>query len=236
MDIYQSDFSDTIKSKKDKSPVTIADKKANDFIVAQLHNISPDIPVIAEESLQIDYKDRMNFKYFWLVDPLDGTKEFINKNGDFTVNIALIEKDSPVLGVVFVPVGNKLYWAYRGGKSFMKISSKIEKISVSKHENDKTRILLSRSHLDKKTIEYLRNFDNPTVNYRGSALKFLLIAEGLADLYFRFTPTMEWDTAASHIILKEAGGNIFDIDSGLELKYNKTSLVNPGFIAKPVIT
>ena len=233
LDIYKSDFSNSIRHKSDNSPVTIADKKANEFIVGELARISPEIPVIAEESKQIDFSRRKNFDYFWLVDPLDGTKEFIKKNGDFTVNIALIKEKEPIMGAVYVPVEQKLYWALKGHNAFVKTGQNIEIIHTSMLSKENIRILLSRSHLDEKTLIHLKKFDNPIIDYRGSALKFLLIAEGKADLYFRYTPTMEWDTAASHIILKEAGGNIFDINTNKELVYNKESLINPGFIAKP---
>ena len=232
LDVYSLDFTDSIENKKDNSPVTIADKKANDYIVDKLKSLTPDIPIIAEESDQIDFEKRKDFDFYWLVDPLDGTKEFINRNGDFTVNIALIHKNKPVMGIVYVPLEKKLYWGIEGKGAYLEYKDKISKLKAKKIDlNQKgLKILVSRSHLDSKTKEYINKFEEPVIEQRGSALKFLLIAEGKADIYFRFSPTMEWDTAASHIILKEAGSNILNIETKEELKYNKKSLINPGFI------
>ena len=234
LDIYKSDFSNTIVKKTDNSPLTIADKNANDYIVEELGKMDTVFPILAEESTQIDYDNRKNFEYFWLVDPLDGTKEFINKNGEFTVNIALIHKNTPVLGVVYIPVQDKLYFAAKNYGAYLKCDNKTIKLNKRyidfKAKNLK--ILVSRSHFDNKTKKYIKKFDNPVVQHRGSALKFLLVAEGKADLYLRFTPTMEWDTAASHIILNETGIELVNINTGDILKYNKYSLVNPGFITK----
>lgn len=232
LDVYNTDFSDSIENKKDSSPVTIADKKANDYIVEKLKELTPDIPIISEESDQIDFEKRKEFNFFWLVDPLDGTKEFISRNGDFTVNIALMQSDRPIMGIVYVPNEKKLYWAIEGQGAFMEykdntVELKVKKVNLNKKN---LKVLVSRSHFDNKTKEYLQRFDNPVIEHRGSALKFLLIAEGKGDIYFRFSPTMEWDTAASHIIIKEAGGNILNIETGKELRYNKESLINPGFI------
>jgi len=233
MNVYATDFSKSIENKKDDSPVTIADKEANKYIVDRLKELTPGIPVIAEESVKVGFDKRKDFKFFWLVDPLDGTKEFISRNGDFTVNIALMQKNKPVMGVVYVPVEKKTYWAIKDKGGFLEYKNRLQKLKTKKVKLDKKNliILVSRSHLDNKTKEYIKKFKEPVVKQRGSALKFLLIAEGKADIYFRFSPTMEWDTAASHIILKEAGGNIVDIEEKKELLYNKKSMINPGFIA-----
>ena len=232
LEVYGSDFSGSIENKKDNSPVTVADKKANRYIVDRLESLTPGIPVIAEESDQIDFEKRKKFDFFWLVDPLDGTKEFIKRNGDFTVNIALMQKDRPVMGIVYVPLEKKLYWAIEHKGAYLEYGDKIRKLKVKKINLNKKglKILVSRSHLDNKTKDYINKFNEPIIEQRGSALKFLLIVEGKADIYFRFSPTMEWDTAASHIILKEAGNSLLNIETKKELNYNKKSLINPGFI------
>ena len=233
LDVYSTDFFESIENKKDDSPVTVADKKSNEYIVKRLQLLTPDIPIVSEESEQLEYASRKKFDFFWLVDPLDGTKEFINRNGDFTVNIALIQKNRPIMGVVYIPVEDKLYWAIEGKGAFMEYEGFVQRLKAGKVDLNKEnlKILVSRSHFDDKTKAYLEKFDKPVVMKRGSALKFLLIAEGKGDVYFRFTPTMEWDTAASHIILKEAGANVLNIETNEELEYNKESMINPGFIA-----
>jgi len=233
LEIYNTDFSDSIERKEDNSPVTIADKRANNFIVKNLKKLNPNIKIISEESQILEFDKRIKEKYLWIVDPLDGTKEFIKKNDEFTVNIALLEDNKPVLGVVYTPVTNELFWAIKSKGAFSlkkKIVSKL-KTNNKKLSSENIRILLSRSHLDEKTILKLKEFNNPSVKYIGSSLKFLIIAEGNADIYFRHTPTMEWDIAASHIILEEAGGAIKNILNNKNIIYNKKSLVNPGFIA-----
>ncbi len=233
LDVYNTDFSESIENKEDSSPVTVADKKANEYIVNKLQELTPDIPVISEESDQIEFIKRKKFNFFWLVDPLDGTKEFINRNGDFTVNIALMQKSRPVMGVVYIPLEKKLFWAIEGKGAYLEFQNSVQKLKVNKVDLNKKnlKILVSRSHFDDKTKSYLDKFNEPVILHRGSALKFLLIAEGKGDIYFRFSPTMEWDTAASHIIMKEAGGTILNIETNKELEYNKESMINPGFIS-----
>ena len=234
LDVYKTEFDHTIKLKPDDSPVTIADKLANDYIVERLNKLTPNIPVIAEESTLIEYSIRKDFKYYWLVDPLDGTKEFIKKNDEFTVNIALIEGNYPILGIVYAPVFKEYYYAAKEKGAFKYFNGEENKINSNKADLDRNglKILISRSHLGQKEQEFLKTFKNPTVIQMGSSLKFLRVAEGNADVYFRFSPTMEWDTAASQIILEEAGGSIKSFDDICVLKYNKPSLKNPGFIAK----
>ena len=232
LNYYNSDFSDSIGFKNDSSPVTIADTEANEYIVKKLYELYSEIPVIAEESEIVDFAVRKNWQYLWMVDPLDGTKEFIKKNGEFTVNIALIKNKIPVLGVVYAPVSNKMYWAIKNEGAFMSSNGVVKKIYANKIDmNGKNmKIVLSRSHFDKGTEEYLSKFKNPQIIQRGSSLKFMDIATGRADLYFRTNSIMEWDTAASYVILKESGADIVNLKTGRKIFYNKKSLKSPGFI------
>ncbi len=235
LNVYKSDFKDTIETKADKSPVTKADNLSNNYIVRKLKALFPHIPIISEESEQISYNLRKEFDLYWLVDPLDGTKEFIKKNDEFTVNIALIKGNYPVIGVVYAPVFNEMFYGVQGKGAFKEQSNNISLLQCKAiglvSENFK--VLVSRSHLTKKDLEYIKTFNHPTIQNMGSSLKFMRIAEGEADIYFRHTPTMEWDTAASQIILEESGGEIIDLNTGgIRLRYNKPSLINSGFIAR----
>ena len=170
-----------------------------------------------------------------MVDPLDGTKEFIKKNGEFTVNIALIHVDEPVLGVVYPPILRELYFALKNEGAFMEKEGKTESLSTTKKnlEESGIRVVASRSHMSKETEEYFRKLRQPKIVSKGSSLKFLLVASGEADLYPRFGPTMEWDTAAAHMIVKEAGGKVTLEDEMTPLTYNKENLLNPYFIVLP---
>lgn len=203
---------------------------------------------MSEEGLETEYEVRKQWTRYWCVDPLDGTREFIKKNGEFTVNIALIENNSPILGVIYVPVKDLLYAAvydelYRmeeAEKSFKDMKGNMERFRIipgkAKTGESKLRVLVSRSHLSKETRAYLAELEKsfPGMEFlsAGSALKFGWMAEGKADLYPRFSPCMEWDTAAGHAILKAAGKNIFLYPSGEELTYNKKNLVNDWFVAR----
>lgn len=222
-----------IELKNDKSPVTIADLQSSDYICSELKNLCKDTPIICEETKQIDYDERKNYKYFWLVDPLDGTKEFINKNGQFTVNIALLKNNKPILGVVGIPTQKKIYYAEIGKGSYLKYNNEISKISCKKIDySNKVKIVCSNSHFNHDTKDYLNKLSYSYDLLRfGSSLKFLKVAEGEADIYPRLEGTKEWDTAASHIIVDEAGGKILlSNDNNSTLKYNKESLKNPYFI------
>lgn len=230
--IYESgDFS--IEAKADDSPLTLADKAAHHKIVSFLDKTG--IPILSEEGRDIPYEERSKWEYFWMVDPLDGTKEFIKKNGEFTVNIALIHKGESVLGVVCTPVLNELFWAVKGSGSYVKRNGQISKLSTSKKslKEHRLRVVASRSHMSKETEEYLEKLTEPEIVSKGSSLKFLLIASGQADLYPRFGPTMEWDTAAAHVIVMEAGGSVTLTDHKTSLLYNKENLLNPYFIVMP---
>jgi len=228
MEIYAyTDFSSIIDFKSDDSPLTLADKEANKIIEEALR-ANYVFPIISEEGKNIPYELRSGWKEFWLVDPLDGTKEFIKKNGEFTVNIALIADKTPVIGVIYAPVLDILYVGIVGKEAY-----KIEggKKSTIKTNNKKSnRIAVgSRSHGSPEDEAVLENYDIIDKTSIGSSLKFCLVAEGKADVYFRSGPTMEWDTAAGQAILLAAGGKMFN-QAGGEFTYNKESLLNGGFL------
>lgn len=233
LEVYNSDRDPGIETKSDNSPLTIADKRANDLIVRYLKALKYKFPIVSEESKEIPYEERESIPYLWMVDPLDGTKEFIKRNGEFTVNIALIHENRPVLGVVYAPVQKALYWAAKGEGSFYQIGNEPIKRAVSTPFSlvrSGIRVVCSRSHLNQPTLDLLDKLDDPQLVRTGSSLKFMLIAKGEADFYPRLGPTMEWDTAASDIIVEEAGGKIMQMEGESPLWYNKPSLLNPNFI------
>ena len=230
--IYGSgDFS--IEAKSDNSPLTKADKAAHRTIVSILEKTG--IPILSEEGKEIPYKERSKWEYFWMVDPLDGTKEFIKKNGEFTVNIALIHQGEAILGVVFPPVLNELYWAVKGEGAYKEkegLNTPL-KASAKALSAKGLKVIASRSHMSSETKAFISNLDQPKIISKGSSLKFLLVAAGEADIYPRFGPTMEWDTAAAHVIVTEAGGKVVLEDEKTSLYYNKMDLLNPYFIVLP---
>lgn len=232
MEVYESaDFG--IEIKRDQSPLTLADKAANEIICNALLELTPNIPIISEENKQLSYSERKNFTQFWLIDPLDGTKEFVKRNGDFTVNIALIENGESVFGVVYIPVTKEVYWAKKdigAYKGFGEKAIPLNVASFSKTEENLT-IVCSRSHLNEDTQNFISFYKNHRKESRGSSLKFLIIAEGKSHIYPRLAPTMEWDTAAAQIILEEAGGTVLEFKTNTKLHYNKESLLNPFFVA-----
>jgi len=226
--IYNQKFD--IEYKKDNSPLTKADLKANQIICDKLKNLFPNIPILSEENKQIEYDIRKNWEYYWCIDPIDGTKEFIKKNGEFTINIALIYKHFPVLGVVYAPVIDTIYYAKKGAGAF-KNSLKLPLIKDRK----KFIIVASKSHLTDKTKFYIENIKTKKEKELisiGSSLKICLVAEGKADIYPRLAPTSEWDTAAAHAIAIESGKNIFEYKTNKVLQYNKQNLLNPYFIVE----
>ncbi|MBA2406445.1 MAG: 3'(2'),5'-bisphosphate nucleotidase CysQ [Chitinophagales bacterium] len=237
MVVYDQDF--TVELKGDNSPLTLADQKSNNIIVASLKELYPDIPVISEETKLIPYEDRKNWKMYWLVDPLDGTKEFIKKNGEFTVNIALMSHDRPILGVVYAPAQKLIWYGIKGEGSF-KMNGDGTKIPLKKGENwrhlQKVNVVASRSHLNDDTLEFVEDLkkEGREVEFvsSGSSLKFCLVAEGKADVYPRFGPTMEWDTAAGQAVIELAGGRVLNWETNKRLEYNKENLLNPYFIAE----
>ncbi|MFL2996541.1 MAG: 3'(2'),5'-bisphosphate nucleotidase CysQ [Cytophagales bacterium] len=233
MEVYNSTESINYEKKADDSPLTIADKKSHNTIIDFLKDT--DIDIISEESKSIEYQERKNWEEYWLIDPLDGTKEFIKKNGEFTVNIALIKNNKPHLGVVYCPVKKILYWNDNDKKVFKREKEETREIKKRKpiNENEEgLRVVVSRSHMSEETSEYVNKLTRPELISCGSSLKFLYIADNKADIYPRFGPTMEWDTAAAHSILNALEIHVINLDTGRELSYNKENLLNPYFIIK----
>jgi 3'(2'), 5'-bisphosphate nucleotidase len=230
MQIYDQDFE--VEYKQNSSPLTLADKRANDIIEDGLNQLSVNLPILSEEGKEPPYKDRKHWEYFWLVDPLDGTKEFVKKNGEFTVNIALIHKDAPVLGVVYAPALDICYWAKKGEDAF-KDGQKLPLKTTDQRNTYK--IVASRSHMSDETRAFIDAIDTDKEKELisiGSSLKICLVAEGKADIYPRLGPTMEWDTGAAHAIALESG---FTLDkysnSFFSLHcYNKKKLLNDWFV------
>ena len=229
MDVYSTDFDYEIKH--DNSPLTIADKISNEIICKDLRKITPGIPILSEENAHIPFIERSLWKTYWLVDPLDGTKEFINRNGDFTVNIALIEDNIARFGLIHAPNFNTTYWGLIGGKAYRQLNNHKPEIIKVSELGEKIRIVSSRSHPSDKTNMFIKKISNHQIVKTGSSLKFCLIASGEADLYPRFGPTCEWDIAAGHAILESAGGKLLNKDRSIK-RYNLSdSLINDDFIA-----
>eukprot|EP01099_Mayorella_cantabrigiensis_P004438 TRINITY_DN3343_c0_g1_i1.p1 TRINITY_DN3343_c0_g1~~TRINITY_DN3343_c0_g1_i1.p1 ORF type:complete len:264 (+),score=23.19 TRINITY_DN3343_c0_g1_i1:55-846(+) len=230
LEIYRTSF--TVSFKEDASPLTKADTTAQYLIFLALKELTSHIPIVCEEI----ENPKVNADMFWLVDPLDGTKEFINRNDEFTVNIALIKNNLPLLGVIYAPALNLFYGGIVGDEAF-KITSKGQRVSLHTQSNisSKTIVVCSRSHGDRKQItEFLTRYPKSSICAVGSSLKFCKIAEGSAHLYPRFGRTMEWDTAAGQAILMAAGGSIVSLDGGI-LTYGKKDFENPHFIASSSI-
>jgi 3'(2'), 5'-bisphosphate nucleotidase len=230
MKIYGTeDFS--IEYKDDHSPLTAADKASHEVIIDGLQQAFPDIPVLSEEGASIPYHERKGWTHFWLVDPLDGTKEFVKRNGEFTVNIALIREGAPVLGVVYVPAQDKMYCGVVGsGATSIDSNGNVKKIHVRSPDMEKgLTVVMSRSHPSAELEAYLKEIKVSEALPVGSSLKLCVVSEGLADLYPRLGPTMEWDTAAGHAVVLAAGGQV-ETPEGEALSYNKESLLNPYFI------
>ncbi len=241
MEIYASDFA--VEHKDDKSPLTLADKNCNDVIEEYL--LDTNIPILSEEGAKISFQERKKWEYSWLVDPLDGTKEFVKRNGEFTVNIAMIHEGNPIMGVIYVPVKKELYFALEGLGSF-KTSNFIDEItdleqliSVSdtlpiKQERDTYIIVGSRSHMSEETEQFFnekrKENDKVDVMAVGSSLKLCMVAEGKADAYPRYAPTMEWDTGAGDAICRMAGFQVLQYNSSDDVVYNKENLINPWFL------
>jgi 3'(2'), 5'-bisphosphate nucleotidase len=232
LSIY-GDVNPAVQYKGDNSPLTQADLASHHLIVEGLAKLTPDWPVLSEESAEIPFEQRTTWTYFWLVDPLDGTKEFLKKNGEFTVNIALMHGGSPILGVVYAPAVDKMYFAAQGVGAFKADGEATLPIKTAGGENGSMRVVVSRSHGSGE--ENLDRFTGGAAKCEfipmGSSLKFCLVAEGAADLYPRTGSTMEWDTAAAQCIVEQAGGIVTDIE-GNPMRYNKPVLLNPGFVAR----
>lgn len=244
MQVYAYDFS--VFTKEDNSPLTEADRQAHESIKTILSETA--LPLLSEEGKQTPFEERKNWKTFWLVDPLDGTKEFIKRNGEFTVNIALIQHGTPILGVVFVPVTGILYFGEEGNGSYYielgsadttmspeEIIAQAKPLPSIKNMEVYT-VVASRSHNTPETDEFIdtkrkKHGEVNTIS-AGSSLKLCLVAEGKAQVYPRLAPTMEWDTAAGHAVAKYAGCQVYDFKSNTELQYNKENLLNPWFVVE----
>jgi len=232
LEVYNSgDFG--AEAKGDNSPLTIADKHGHEVISKILSETG--LPVLSEEGKAISYEVRKEWEYFWMVDPLDGTKEFIKRNGEFTVNIALIHRNTPIMGVVAIPVTGEVYYASKGKGAFLKKSGEVTKLPQRSGANLSEaglRVVASRSHMNKETEDFINSLKEPSLVSAGSSLKFLLLANGQADVYPRYAPTMEWDTAAAHAVVSEAGFNVYQFGKEEPLVYNKVDLLNPYFLVR----
>ena len=248
LDVYSRPVK--VEFKEDRSPLTEADRRAHVCIVNELAVTG--LPVLSEEGKSIAYNERAGWKLFWMVDPLDGTKEFIKRNGEFTVNIALIENGNPVAGVVYAPVTNILYFNFPGDTSYRieagaeKLTELLSEANIHSFTNfcsrlpytktDVRTVVASRSHLSEETAAFIdeqrAEFGELNMVSKGSSLKLCLVAEGSADIYPRFAPTMEWDTAAGHAVVTGAGKNVYQAGTNDPLKYNKENLLNPWFVVK----
>ncbi len=228
MAIYERDFS--VETKADDTPVTEADLAAHRIIVAGLQRLTPDIPILSEEDAGIDWQERKQWQTFWLVDPLDGTKEFIKRNGEFTVNIALIHEHSPVLGVVYAPVLDKLYFTGVDGAFLTHAGSTRQLKAVAAASDEIVKVVGSRSHASPELALYLKRFERSETIAVGSSLKFCLVAEGSAHCYPRLGPTCWWDTAAGHAVASAAGAEVCQLDGSALIYNHQESVLNPFFI------
>jgi len=242
MEVYASEFA--VEHKDDKSPLTLADKNCN--AVIENHLLETNIPFLSEEGAKISFDERKEWEYSWLVDPLDGTKEFVKRNGEFTVNIALIHNGNPIMGVIYVPVKQELYFAMEGYGSY-KISrdavisdldgliEKSNKLPID-YKRENYVIVGSRSHMSAETEEFFdekkKEHGNVEVMAVGSSLKLCMVAEGKADAYPRYAPTMEWDTGAGDAICRMAGFQVLQYNTDIPVVYNKENLLNPWFLVK----
>ncbi len=236
MEIYSRDFQ--VDYKDDKSPLTEADTKSNEIICEALAKTYPDIPLLSEENKAEEYEVRKNWEYFWLIDPIDGTKEFIKKNGEFTVNIALIHNNTPVLGVVYAPALGDMYKAKKGEGAF-KNGQKLP-LKVNEAPEKSLRVVASKSHLSEETQAFIDALAKDTESIeqvsKGSSLKLVMVAEGSADIYPRLAPTMEWDTGAADAVVRESGKMTYQFDPDTQnpkpVVYNKENLLNPWFVVR----
>jgi 3'(2'), 5'-bisphosphate nucleotidase len=228
LEVYATDFD--VQSKADESPLTQADLASHRRIVEGLNALTPDIPIISEEDGLPTYEERGKWQRYWLIDPLDGTKEFVNRNGEFTVNIAFINAHRPVFGVVHVPVQDKTYIGCEGHGAELRDGNSISAIRVAETSGRPVRIVGSRSHRGSSLDTFLEKIGESDMLPMGSSLKFCVVAEGRADIYPRLGPTSEWDTAAAQAVVEQAGGQVLELD-GKPLSYNaKSEILNPWFI------
>jgi 3'(2'), 5'-bisphosphate nucleotidase len=229
MQIYDAGFA--VQHKRDNSPLTLADLESQRLILEGLAEVTPDIPILSEESAQAPWSERRAWRELWVIDPLDGTREFVKRNGEFTVNIALVVEHEPVLGLVAAPALGLLYWGAQGVGAFSRHGSQAQQpIRISPPQSP-LRVVGSRSHASAETAAYLTRVAPHVMTGIGSSLKFCRVAEGNADLYPRFGPTSEWDTAAGQALLEAAGGQVTRLD-GHRLRYNcRESVINSDFLA-----
>lgn len=226
--IYQSDFK--VNYKEDHSPITAADIASHDIIVKGLRQISRDVPILSEEGAEIPWEERKKWRRFWLIDPIDGTKDFTQRTGEFTVNIAMIEDGEPVMGVVTAPALKEAFWGIKGEGAHMRDrTGRVHRIRVAEPK-DTLRVVASKNHLNEETRAFIETLGAHETVQAGSSLKFCRIAEGHADIYPRMGPTSEWDTAAAHAVLVAAGGKV-QTPEGQPLVYGKENILNPNFIA-----
>ena len=250
LEVYDSDFA--VEHKDDKSPLTLADKKSNEIIENVLEQTitvnNSTVPILSEEGRETQYDERKKWEYFWLVDPLDGTKEFVKRNGEFTVNIALIHKHKPVLGIIYIPVKDVFYFAAINIGTYKLENSRIltddlsiedlidksQKLPIDNNSKTSFTVVGSRSHTSEEFTEFVKQLNQKHENVEfissGSSLKLCLVAEGKADVYPRFGPTMEWDTAAGQAIVEQAKCTVMEAETNEPLNYNKSNLLNPFFI------
>lgn len=237
LDIYNTKFKTIYK--KDKTPLTLADKKCNQHICNFLKKNYKDILIISEENKKICFKDRKDHSYCWLIDPIDGTKEFVKRNGQFTINIGLCKDGIPIFGIVSIPVTGEIYYGIEGIGSFKLNNNNRKKLKIIKKDFSKEglNIVASASHLNEKTKKFINQFKNYNIISTGSSIKLLWVAEGKADIYPRIAPTSEWDTCAAHAVVKYSGGKVVKYNDSNneflyeeELKYNKENILNPYFI------
>ena len=232
--LYDSGFE--IYEKKDKTLLTSADIISHKILTRELMRLFPDIPVLSEESDTIPFQERKTWKKFFLVDPIDGTKGFIKKNGEFTINIALIENKTPILGVIAIPVSKKIYFSESCKGAYLRDDGLDRRLPLFSRKADRVRVIRGRSRPRKHIESFMKTlkarYQNTEITQLGSSLKFCKVAEGSADIYPRFGLTGEWDTAAGHALLLETGGDITKVKSRDPLIYNKESTLNPHFIAK----
>lgn len=230
MKIYKKDFK--IEYKDDKSPLTEADTKSNEIICKALVELYPNIPILSEENKEVLYEERKAWEYYWCIDPIDGTKEFIKKNDEFTVNIALIHKDIPVLGVVYAPAIDEMYKAKKDKGAF----KNNQKLPLYKNTSPEQKLFVvaSKSHLSGETQAFIDALETENIEQisKGSSLKLCMVAEGIADIYPRLAPTMEWDTAAADAIVRESGKMTYSRENERPVVYNKENLLNPWFVVR----
>ncbi len=238
LDVYES-ANISVETKTDSSPLTEADRRSNAAIVTGLEREFPGLPVLSEETRTVPYEERKHWGAFWLVDPLDGTKEFIKRNGEFTINIALVVKETPAFGIVGRPVNGEIYYGGKDFGSYRRSSDgRLKQLHNTRHYEDLTEVLVvgSRSHLTDEVTKFVENLRNSgkKVEFRsaGSSLKICLVAEGKAAVYPRLGPTMEWDTAAAHAVALGAGRSVLNYETREPLLYNKENLLNPWFIVE----